>query len=140
MSNIPTRPQPNLDEVIERINAEFRKVESTPFSEHAFEEFQEQVGTYGVELISESVKRAKRHQAEGVSSSDVRHAGQYLVSSPSHKIYRHAGALGGVLFGAALSNVFSMITTKQYGLDGIIINFALTLIASSLITVHMIKD
>ena len=53
MSNIPTRPQPNLDEVIERINAEFRKVESTPFSEHAFEEFQEQVGTYGVELISD---------------------------------------------------------------------------------------
>lgn len=140
MSNIPTRPQPNLDEVIDRINAEFNKAESTPFSDHAFEEFQEQVGDYGVELISESVKRARKHQAEGVSSSDVRHASQYLVSSTNHKIYRHAGALGGVLFGTALSQVISIITTKQYGLDGIIIIFALTLIGTSLITVHVIKD
>ena len=85
MSNIPTRPQPNLDEVVERINAEFNKVE-TPFSEHAFEEFQEKLRTHAVELISESVKRAKRHQAEGVSSANVRYASQYLVSSPSHRI------------------------------------------------------
>jgi hypothetical protein len=48
--------------------------------------------------------------------------------------------LGGVFFGTALSQVTSMITTKQYGLDGVIITFALTLIGSSLITVHMIKD
>lgn len=140
MSNIQTRPQPNLDEVIERINAEFKKAESTPFSDHAFEEFQEQVGAYGVELVSESIKRAKRHQAEGVSSSDVRHASQYLVSSPSHKIYQHAGTLGGVLFGAALSQFLSIISAKQYGLDSIIIIFALTLMGTSLITVHMVKD
>ena len=140
MSNIPTRPQPNLDEIIKRIKTEFEKVERTPFSEHAFAEFEEQVETYAVELINESVKRAKRYQAEGVSSSDVRHASQYLVSSTGHKIYRHAGALGGVLFGTALSQVLSTITTKQYGLDGIIITFALTLIGTSLITVHMFKD
>lgn len=140
MSNIPAKPQPNLDKVIERATAELNRTDSTPFSEHALEEFQEQVGAYTVELIKESVKRAKRHQAEGVSSSDVRHASQYLVSSPSHKIYRHAGALGGLLFGAALSNVVSMITTRQYGLDGIIIIFALTLIGTSLITLHMVKD
>jgi histone H3/H4 len=140
MSNIPARPQPNLDEVIERANAELKKTDSTPFSEHALEKFQEQVRAYTVELIQESVKRAKRHQAEVVSSSDVRHASQYLVSSPSHKIYRHAGTLGGLFFGAALSNVMSMITTRQYGLDGIIITFAFTLIGASLITVHMVKD
>ena len=128
MSNIPAKPQPNLDEVIERATAELKKAESTPFSEHALEEFEQQVGTYVVELIQESVKRAKRYQAEGVSSSDVRHASQYLVSSPSHKIYRHAGALGGLFFGAALSQIMSMITTRQYGLDGIVITFALTLI------------
>lgn len=140
MSNIPTKPQPNLDEVIERINAEFKKAESTPFSDHAFEEFQKQVETYGIELISESIKRAKRHQAEGVSSANVRYASQYLVSSPSHRIYRHAGMFGGLFIGTVLSHVLSMITTRQYGLDSIIITFALTLIGSSLITVHMIKD
>lgn len=140
MSNIPTRPQPNLDEIIERAHAEIKKAESTPFSEHALEEFRNHAGAYAVELINESVKRAKRHQAEGVSSSDVRHASQYLVASTSHRIYRHAGMLGGVFFGTAVSQVVSTITTKQYGLDGIIIIFALTLIGTSLITVHMIKD
>ena len=140
MSNIPARPQRNLNEVIERANAELNKADSTPFSEHAFKEFEEQVGTYTVELIKESVKRAKRHQAEGVSSSDVRHASQYLVSSPSHKIYRHAGTLGGVFVGTALSQVVSIITTRQYGLDNIILTFALTLIGSSLFTIHMVKD
>ena len=140
MSNIPTRPHPNLDEIIERAHAELKKAESTPFSEHALEEFRKQAGAYTVELINESVKRAKRHQAEGVSSADVRHASQYLVSSTSHRIYRHAGMLGGVFFGTALSQVMSMITTRQYGLDVIILTFALTLIGGSLITVHMIKD
>ena len=140
MSNIPTRPQPNLDEILERAHAELKKAESTPFSEHALEEFRTQASAYTVELINESVKRAKRHQAEGVSSSDVRHASQYLVSSTSHRIYRHAGMLGGVFFGTALSQVMSMITTRQYGLDSIILTFALTLIGSSLITVHMAKD
>jgi histone H3/H4 len=140
MSNITTRPQPSLDEIVERAHAELKKAENMPFSEHAIKEFKERVGDYAVELIQESVKRAKRHQAEGVSSSNVRHATQYLVSSTSHRIYRHAGMLGGVFFGTALSQVTSMITTKQYGLDGVIITFALTLIGSSLITVHMIKD
>lgn len=109
MSNTPTRPRPNLDEIIERAHAELKKAESTPFSEPALEEFRKQAGAYTVELINESVKRAKRHQAEGVSSSDVRHASQYLVSSTSHRIYRHAGMLGGVFFGTALSQVMSMI-------------------------------
>lgn len=140
MSNIPTRPQPNLDEIIERSHAELKKAESTPFSEHALEEFRKQTSAYAVELINESVKRAKRYEAEGVSSSDVRQASQYLVSSTSHKIYRHAGMLGGVFFGTALSQVMSMITTRQYGLDSIVLTFALTVIGSSLITVHMAKD
>ena len=139
MSNIPTKPHPNLDEVIERVKTELEKAESTPFSDHAFKEFEEQVGTYAVELIKESVKRAKRHQAEGVSSSDVRYSSQYLVPNTSHKIYRHAGVLGGIFLGATISNILSL-TTSQYGLNGILLTFILTLIGGSFITVHMMKD
>jgi hypothetical protein len=51
----------------------------------------EKKGTLAVELINESLKKAKRHQAEGVSSADVQQASQYLVSNPSHKMFRHAG-------------------------------------------------
>ena len=140
MSNLPEKPQLNLEKVIERVTTELKNADSTPFSGRAFEEFEEQIEAYAVELIKESVKRAKRHQAEGVSSSNVRHASQYLVLSRSHRLYRHAGTLGGLLFGTALSHVLSVITTGQYGLSGIIITFVLTLMGTSLITVHMAKD
>ncbi|HEU4770268.1 MAG TPA: hypothetical protein VFS77_23075 [Pyrinomonadaceae bacterium] len=93
-----------------------------------------------MELINESVKRAKRHQAEGVSSSDVQQASQYFVSSTTHRIYRRAGTFGGLLLGTALSNMLSMITTNQYGLSGVVVTFALTLLGTSLIVAHIIKD
>src|ERR1044072_5577404 len=127
MSNSPEKPQAKLEEIIERANAKLKKADSTPFSEQAFVEFKEHVEAYAVELITESVKRAKRHQAEGVSSSDVRHASQYLVSRSSHRVYRHAGTVGGLLFGTALSNILSIITTNQYGLHGIILTFVVSL-------------
>ena len=78
MSNTPEKPQLNLEEVIEYITAELKNAGSTPFSDHAFEEFKGRIKGYAVDLIAESVKSAKRHQAEGVSSSDVRFASQYL--------------------------------------------------------------
>lgn len=139
MSSLP-EPQANLDKVIERVNAELKEAQSTPFSEQAFEEFEVQIENYAIELIKESVKRAKRHQAEGVSSSDARHASQYLVSNASHRIYRHAGTLAGMLLGTALSNTAAIITTSQYGQSGVILTFVLALVGTIFITIHMIKD
>ena len=140
MSNVTLKPQYNFQEVIDRANRELQNTSRTPFSELAFEQLKQKIGTYAVELINESVKKAERHQAEGVSSSDVQQASQYLVASTSHKIYRHAGTLAGLLLGTALSNILSMITTHQYGLTGVIITFILTLIGSFLVAVPILKD
>ena len=140
MSNVPVRPQSNLFEIIERVDRELQNTNTPPFSEAAFERLRNHIDTYAVELINESVKKAKRHQAEGVSSADVQHASQYLVASTSHKIYRHFGTFGGLLLGTALSNILSMITTSQYGLTGIIATFILTLIGTFLIAVHIMND
>jgi len=140
MSNVPIRPPSDLSEIIDRAISELQNTHSLPFSEAAFETLKDHIGAYAVELINESVKKAKRHQAEGVSSSDVQQASQYLVASTSHKIYRHSGTFGGLLFGAALSNMLSMITTSQYGLTGVSVTFFLTFIGTVLITVHIVKD
>ena len=140
MSNLPVRPQFDLLEVVERANKELQNTDTTPFSEAAFERLKNHMGAYAVELIKESVKKAKRHQAEGVSSSDVQQASQYLVASTSHRIYRHSGTFGGLLLGSALSNILSMITTSQYGFIGVIVTFILTLIGTFLIAVHIVKD
>lgn len=140
MSNVTLKPQYNFQEVIDRANRELQNTSTTPFSDPAFEQLKQRIGTYAVELINESVRKAKRHQAEGVSSSDVQQASQYLVASTSHRIYRHAGSLGGLLLGTAFANTLSMITTHQYGLTGIIITFILTLIGSFLVAVPILKD
>ena len=140
MNNSIVRPQPDLQEIIERVNTELQNAHRTPFSEQAFDRLREQITAYAVELINEFVKRAKRHQAEGVSSSDVQQASQYLVSSTSQRLYRHAGTFGGLLLGAVLSNVLSMITTNQYSLSGVIVTFGLTLVGSFPIAAHIVKD
>ena len=140
MSDVPIKPHFDFEAVIERAKRELQKAESTPFSHQAFRRLEEQIGSYAVELIIESVKRAKRHQAEGVSSADVQHANQYLVSNPSHKVFRHAGALGGILSGAALSQIFATITSTQYSLSGIVLTFILTFIGTTLMTAHFLKD
>lgn len=140
MSNVPEKTQLDLEEVIKHINAELENARSTPFSEQAYKELIERIKSHSGELIAESVKRAKRHQAEGVSSSDVRHASQYLVSNTSHRIYRHAGTLAGLLLGTAFSNTAAIITTSQYGQSGVILTFVLALVGTIFITIHMIKD
>lgn len=139
MSDVTVKPHFDFEEAIERARRELQKAESTPFSEQAFQRLEEHVGSYAVELIIESVKRAKRHQAEGVSSAYVEQASQCLVSNPSHKIFRHAGTLGGLLSGAALSQIVAT-TSAQSRISGIVLTFILTFIGTTLITAHFFKE
>ena len=140
MNNVPDRQQFDFQEVIDRVSKELQDAAKIPFSDQAFQKLNEQISAYAVELIRESIKKAKRHRAESVSSADVQHADQYLVASPSHRIYRHVGTFGGLLFGTALSSIVSMITTNQYGLSLIVVTFTLTFIGGFSIAIHMVKD
>jgi histone H3/H4 len=140
MSNIAPKPQSDLQQIIDIAERELRDTGHTPFTSNAFNRLKEKIGEYTIQLITESVKTAKRHQSESVSTSDVEHASQYLVSSTSHKLYRHMGTVGGILLGTAASNILSMITTNQYTLSGIIITFVLTLLGTFLVAVHIVKD
>ena len=140
MNNTPDRPQFNFQGVIDRVSKQMQDAAQIPFSEQAFEGLNDQIGTYAVELIRESVKKAKRHRAESVSSTDVQQAAEYLIARPSHRIYRHVGALGALLLGTALSSIVSMITTNQYGLTLVVITFILTFIGTCFTTIHMVKD
>lgn len=140
MTNLPTRPNDELARIIEIADRELQSVDHTPFSPKAFARLKEKVSEYAVQLITESVKRARRHQAENASTSDVEHASQYLVASSSRKVYRHLGTFGGLFLGTALSNILSMITTNQFSLKGIVVTFVLTLIGSFMIAAHIVKE
>lgn len=140
MNNAPDRPQFDFQEVIDRASRRLQNGAKVPFSDQAFQELKEQISAYTEELIDESVKKAKQHRAESVSSADVQQAGQYLVARPSHRLYRHVGTFGGLLFGTALSSIVSMTTTNQYGLTVVVVKFVLTFIGTFFITIHMAKD
>jgi histone H3/H4 len=140
MKNVPDKPQFDFQEVIDRASSRLQKAAKIPFSDQAFQELKEQISGYAEELIDESVRKANRHRAESVSSADVQQAGQYLVARPSHRIYKHLGTFGGLLFGTALSSIVSMTTSNQYGLTVVVITFVLTFIGTFFITIHMAKD
>jgi histone H3/H4 len=140
MNNAPDRPQFDFQEVIDRASRRLQNAAQVPFSDQAFQQLKEQISAYAEELIDESVKKAKQHRAESVSSADVQQAGQFLVARPSHRIYKHVGTFGGLLFGTALSSIVSMTTTNQYGLTVVVITFVLTFIGTFFITIHMAKD
>src|SRR5215510_3150190 len=140
MNNAPDKPQFDFQGVIDRVSKEMQNAAKIPFSDQAFEELQGQISAYAVELIRESVKKAKRHRAESVSSADVEQASQYLIARPRHRLHRVAGAFGGLLFGTALSSIVSIVTTNQYGLTLVVITFILTFIGTCFITIHMVKE
>jgi histone H3/H4 len=140
MSNLANKTQGELQQIVDIAERELQNAQHTPFSSNAFNRLKEKISEYSIQLITESTKVARRHKSESVSTSDVEHASQYLVSSTSHKIYRHMGTIGGILLGTAASNILAMITTQQYTLTGIVVTFVLTLLGTFMIAVHIVKD
>jgi DNA helicase TIP49 (TBP-interacting protein) len=114
MSNLHAERGSELQQIIEITEQELRNAHETPFTPRAFDNLKEKLSEYSVQLIAEAVKLAKRHQSETVSSTHVEHASEYLVSSTSHKIYRHLGTVGGLLIGVAGSGFVSMFSTNQF--------------------------
>lgn len=140
MSNLPAHQPNKLQQIIDVAERELQSTDTTPFSPAAFERLKEKISEYTAQIITESVKTARRRQSDSVSTSDVEHASLYLVSTTSRKVYKHIGTVGGLLLGAAVSNVISMVTTNQFNLNGIVLTVIFTLIGAALVAAHMVKD
>jgi len=140
VSNLPTSKLGGIQQIIEAAERELQQIDHTPFSSNAFTRLKEKVSEYAIQLITESIKTAKRHQADNVSTANVEQASHYLVSTTSRKFYRHLGTIGGILLGTAVSNVVSMVTTNQYNLNGVIITVVFTLVGAAMVAAHIVKD
>ncbi len=114
--------------------------DSSPFSPPAFAALKAKISEYVVELVNESIKVSKRHVADTVSAAHVERAAEYLVSSTSRRFYRHLGTVGGILLGAALSNILAMTLTGQYTGGGTIVSIALGIAGAFMIALHIAKD
>jgi hypothetical protein len=114
--------------------------DSSPFSPPAFAALKGKISEYVVELVNESIKVSKRHVADTVSAAHVERAAEYLVSSTSRRFYRHLGTVGGILLGAALSNILAMTLTAQYTGGGTIVSAALGIAGAFMIALHIAKE
>jgi len=112
----------------------------SPFSSAACNILKTKIEQYIKDLINESVKVSKRHQADIVSVAHVKQASDFLVSSTSRRIYRHLGTVGGVLLGATLSNILTMTLSSQYTGGGTILSITLGIIGAFMIALQIAKD
>jgi histone H3/H4 len=139
MTDIPPSRNP-LQRIIQEADNQLQDIEPSPFSPSAFSVLKEKISEYIVQLVSESIKISKRHQADTVSATHVERASEYLVSSTSRRFFRHLGTVGGILLGASLSNILSITVSGQYSAAGILVSAGLGIIGAFMIALHIAKD
>ena len=136
--------QTNIDQELRKIKQSAESylngIDPLPFSPSAFETLKSKVSEYVTNLVTESIKVSRRHQADTVSANHVHRATEYLVSITSRRFFRHIGTVGGVLLGASLSNILSMAGTDTYTTLGVILSAGLGIIGAFLIALHIGKD
>jgi len=111
-----------------------------PFSPQAFGALTRAISWFIAELVEQAIKVLKRHRSDNVAESHVETAVRYLVGDAPSRIFRHLGTIGGVLLGAALSNLLSMITTKVLTVASVGITVALAVLGAFLIALHIARD
>ncbi len=135
-----TQPENPLQSIINQAESELSGIDTSPFSHAAFSILKAKIAQYLSELIAESIKISKRHQADTVSAAHVERASDYLVSSTTRRFFRHLGTVGGILLGASLSNILAMTVSAQYSTLGTLVSAGLGIIGAFLIALHIAKD
>ena len=125
---------------IKEAETNLKGIDPSPFSPPAFSALKSKIGQHLTDLINESIKVSKRYRADTVSAAHVERASEYLVTSTSRKFYRHLGTVGGILLGAALSNILAMTLAGQYTGGGTILSAALGICGAFMIALHIAKD
>lgn len=139
MTNLSENTE-TLEKVFKEADAKLPSVDPSPFSSEAFLELKGKISEYITLLVSESLNVSKRHQADVVSATHVEIASSYLVTRSRKRIFGHIGMVGGILLGAAISNVLAMVTVQQYTVDGILVTVSLTAIGTFMVAIHIAKE
>lgn len=118
-----------------------QNIANEPFTKKAFAKFKERVGVYISALYIESLKTAKRHQADNISEIHVDTASEYLIKNNRSKVSKLLGILGGTFLGATISNLLAMTALNQtYNTIGIITTIFLGIVGSFLIGINLMKE
>lgn len=111
-------------------------VNPAPFSPVAFETLKDQVMEFIAQLVWSAQRVATRYQSDTISPAHVLQATQYLAAPP-RRFSRHVGTVGGILLGAALSNVLAMVSDGQYSTSGVVSSVTLIVIGTFMVAFHI---
>jgi histone H3/H4 len=134
------KPRQDTSEIRQIADNAINQIDQTTFSPSAFATLKDKIGEYIENLVNESVKVSKRHRADTVSSAHVQRAAEYLVAITSRRFFRHLGTVGGIILGASLSNILSMVGNNSLTSLGVLVSVALVIVGASMITLHIGKD
>jgi len=140
MSHPQIESSAELQRIIKQADIDLQRIDHTPFSPKAFERLKEKISEYSAQLITKSIKVARRRESETVSTKNVEQASQYLVSSTGSKLYRNIGTLGGILLGAGLSTFLSMVVAGVFTTSVVLIALSLTLVGMFMVALQIAKD
>ena len=97
-----------------KVRRQLQTIDPSLFSSRAVSRLKENIDDFTSDLVSESIKVSKRYRSDTVSAAHVEKACDYLVANTSRRLFRHLGTVGGILLGAALSNVLTMTAAESY--------------------------
>jgi hypothetical protein len=110
-----------------------------PFSKAGVKELKLQLDQYQTELVSESRRIARRHQADVISPAYVRHARDHLGTSPRRRTAALAGSLGWAMAGAAFPVLLKLDSSAPSASSQLIWNLIGTA-GAILITVQFFRE
>ncbi len=138
---LPSSDLGNLPVLLNEANKALEKTAPQSFSEQAFKSLKQNITTYIIELVGESIRNARREKVDSVSASHVEKASSYLVTKNRGKLKSILGAVGGVFLGAAVQEIVGVLNsaTPPNSISVITIS-ALMLVGTILVAWNLLSD
>ena len=139
--DLPNTELGNLPNLINEANIALEKSAPQAFSEKAFTSLKLNISTYILELVTESMKNAKREKVDSVSATHVEKASAYLVTKAKGKLKNMLGAVGGVFLGAAVQEIVGIInSTNPPNVLSVVTISALMLLGTLLVAWNLLSE
>jgi hypothetical protein len=129
-----------LSQIAIRADELLSDADASPFSTPGFEELRLRIDGYIVELISESRRIARRHQADVMSPAYVQQASDYLVARKSRRKFTLMGSAGGIFLGAAVSSFLDLAAGKQVSPLQVLVSAVLGMLGAFLFALQFARE
>lgn len=134
-------PPPNeLEQILRNAEAELRRISVRPFSVAGFDRLKLRIAEFISELVAESIRVSKRHQADSISPAYVDRAAEHLASGKSAMWRRVVGGIGGLIAGVGLTTAGAMIQQNSYTTRGVLLSLVCIVLGLPAFMYHILKE